>query len=82
VAVPDDLLPERVSVCLVDVDLEIPVYESLRRTFGRLAPGGSFSWMTARRPLHGLEPVGATSGSFTEAGLPERYEFGLGIVTV
>ena len=31
-----DRLPERIAVCLVDVDLEIPVYEALRRVFPRL----------------------------------------------
>jgi hypothetical protein len=35
-----DRLPERIAVCLVDVDLEIPVYESLRRVFPRLESGG------------------------------------------
>ena len=35
-----DRLPERIAVCLVDVDLEIPVYEALRRVFPRLESGG------------------------------------------
>ena len=38
--VPESRLPERVAVGLVDVDLEVPVYEGLQRLYPHLADGG------------------------------------------
>jgi O-methyltransferase len=40
VTLDDDVLPPIIAVALVDVDLELPVYEALRRIWPRLAPGG------------------------------------------
>lgn len=77
---PEQRLPERISVGLVDVDLEVPVYEGLRQLQPRLAEGGvllvddcpeGYNWPGAR--------VGYRR--FTdERGLPEEYFLGMGIV--
>jgi SAM-dependent methyltransferase len=76
------ILPEQIAVALVDVDLDIPVYEGLIRVLPRLAPGGialvddcppSHSWAGARK---GYERFVA------EAGLPEEYFMDMGIVHV
>lgn len=73
-------LPERIAVALIDVDLDIPVYEGLGRVVPRLAPGGialvddcppSHSWAGARK---GYERFVA------EAGAPEEYFMDMGIV--
>ena len=37
---PDSALPETIAVCLLDVDLELPTCEALRRLVPRLASGG------------------------------------------
>ena len=37
---PDTALPETISVALVDVDLELPVYAALQRIWGRMEAGG------------------------------------------
>ncbi len=35
-----DRLPEKIAVSLIDVDLDVPVYEALARVVPRLSPGG------------------------------------------
>ena len=76
-----DRLPERVAVCLMDVDLAVPIREGLEKVWPRLAPGGLIlvddcdedtDWKGAR--------VGY--GEFVRANdMPERYTpSGLGIV--
>ena len=80
--IPDARLPDAVAVALVDVDLEVPVYEGLRRICPRLVPGGAVlvddcppghSWPGAR--------VGY-SRFVAEHHLPERYFMGMGIIEV
>ena len=75
-----EALPEKISVALVDVDLDIPVYEGLARVVPRLTPGGialvddcppSFSWAGARI---GYERF------VRERRLPEEYFMDMGIV--
>ena len=78
VTVPDEQLPERIVVALIDVDLDIPVYEALRRLYPRLVPGGvalvddcgDSGWPGANTGYERF--VG-------ENGLPERYFVGFGI---
>lgn len=38
--VPESQIPDVVSCCLLDVDLQIPTYEGLKRIYPRLSPGG------------------------------------------
>lgn len=73
------LLPERVAVCLMDVDLEIPIHEGLRRVVDRLVPGGVVLVDDCASELW----KGARSGytAFVrERGLSERYFLGMGVV--
>jgi O-methyltransferase len=76
-----DQLPEHIAVCLVDVDLEIPVYESLRRAYPRLESGGlvlvddcpdSTSWIGARLGY---------SRFIREIGAVEQYRMGMGLLS-
>jgi O-methyltransferase len=75
-----DQLPERIAVSLIDVDLEIPVYEALRRVVPRLAHGGivlvddcpdDTSWHGARA---------AYSRFVGELGDAECYAMGMGLL--
>ncbi len=78
--VADDRLPDRVSVCLVDVDLEIPVYEALRRLYPRLVPGGAI--LVDDCP-EGTEWAGsrvAYARFAAERALPELYFMDMGVV--
>ena len=78
--VPDERLPAEIAVALVDVDLDVPVYEGLRRVYPRLVPGGvaivddcpeGHSWPGARI---------AYKRFVDEQRLPEQYFLGMGIV--
>lgn len=79
VVMPESSLPGRISVCLLDVDLEEPIYVALAKLWPRLIPGGvimvddcddSESW----RARHGYQRF------CREQGLAQRYEFGLGVL--
>jgi hypothetical protein len=80
VTLPDAALPASVSVALIDVDLDVPVYEGLRRLFPRLQDGGVMlvddcpeqtAWAGARIGYRRF---------VQEHGLEERYAFGMGVV--
>jgi O-methyltransferase len=76
---PDEMLPDKVAMCLLDVDLSEPTYIALKRLHPRLSEGGvilvddcpSASSWKARR---GYERF------MSEVGAPERYEYGMAIL--
>ena len=77
---PDAELPDRIAVCLIDVDLAVPVYEGLRRIVPRLLPGGlvlvddcppEYAWAGARA---GYERY------MREAGAEPLYRMHMGVV--
>ena len=72
-------LPDRISLALVDVDLEVPTYEGLRRVMPRLSPGGL---VLVDDCNEGAEWTGAKRGYqrfIREHHLPEQYHFGMGV---
>jgi SAM-dependent methyltransferase len=74
------ILPGRIAVCLVDVDLEQPIYEGLRKIYPLLAPGGII--LVDDCPV-GTSWAGARAGYqrfVGETGLPEVYFSGLGLI--
>lgn len=78
--VADEKLPNAISVSLLDVDLEVPVYEGLRRLFPRLVDGGAIL-VDDCEPDRGFPGARAGYRRFvTEAGLPEEYFMGMGLV--
>jgi O-methyltransferase len=77
--VPDEVFPQTISACLIDVDLSEPTYAALLRVYPRLSEGGVIlvddcppgtSW----KARLGYERF------MSEIGLQERYEYGMGVV--
>ena len=71
-------LPERISVCLPDLDLEIPIYAGLKKIYPRLVDGAiilvddcpeNSSWAGARLGYQRF---------VKESNLPEEYFMGMG----
>jgi O-methyltransferase len=82
VEMPDSSLPEQISVCLMDVDLAVPIHEGLKKLHPRMAPGGIILVDDCEEEGE-TDWAGARVGyrRFVEkAGLPERYDGGFGIV--
>ncbi len=79
VNMPDDLLPSTIVACLMDVDLEIPIYAGLKRIYPRLVRGGAIlvddcdetsQWGAKRGYLRFLK----------ETGLPQKLFLGMGLI--
>lgn len=79
VTLPAESLPDRISACLIDVDLSEPVYAALEKAYERLAPDGIIvvddcaegTW----KAMDGYRRFIAAHG------LQEKYEFGMGFAT-
>jgi|1186.fasta_scaffold04262_3 O-methyltransferase len=73
-------MPEKIAAALVDVDLDVPVYEALVRIVPRLSPGGV---VLVDDCGDDDDYAGARAGYSRfarERGLPERYFMGMGVV--
>jgi O-methyltransferase len=89
VTLDEELLPPSISVALVDVDLELPVYEALRRVWPRLAPGGVIlvddcpdDPASERAYRFRFPGAKRAYGRFvSEIGRDPGYRLGMGIVT-
>jgi O-methyltransferase len=82
VEMPESSLPEQISVCLMDVDLAIPIHEGLKKIYPRLAPGG-VALVDDCEEEGETDWAGARVGYkrfVEEMGLVERYDGGFGIV--
>jgi hypothetical protein len=88
VTLEDDALPPTIAVALVDVDLELPVYEALRRIWPRLARGGTIlvddcpDDPASERAYHFRFPGAkrAYARFLDEIGRVPEYHLGMGIV--
>jgi len=78
--IDDGLLPDKVAVALVDVDLELPISESLRHLYPRLLPGGTILVDDCSDTEDWRGPRIAYQRFVSEHGLPERYFMGMGVV--
>ncbi len=79
VSLPANRLPDRISACLVDVDLSEPVHAAMEKTYERLVPGGM---IIVDDCAEGIWKAKDGYRRFVRAsGLEERYEFGMGFVT-
>ena len=81
VTIKHDALPENISVCLLDVDLDIPIYEGLKKIYPKIVSGGiilvddcpeNYSWAGARIGYKRF---------VDENNIPENYFVGMGIIT-
>ena len=82
VELPDSSLPEEISVCLMDVDLAIPIHEGLKKIYPRMVAGGVILVDDCEEQGQ-TEWAGARVGYkrfVEEAGLPERYDGGFGVI--
>jgi hypothetical protein len=80
VTMPESRIPEAIAVCLLDVDLHVPIYEGMKRLVPRLVPGGillvddcppNTSWAGAKA---GYEQYMA------EVGIASSYVNGFGVL--
>jgi O-methyltransferase len=78
--IPDALLPEPCSAVLLDVDLTEPTYVALKRFWPRLSPGGVILVDDCQETSSWKARVGY-SRFCSEEGLPERYQYGMGMLT-
>jgi O-methyltransferase len=84
VAMPDSTLPEQISVCLMDVDLAIPIHEGLKKVHPRMAPGGIILVDDCEEEGQ-TDWAGARVGYMRfveEADLPARYDGGFGVIEI
>jgi O-methyltransferase len=76
----ESLIPDEISVCLIDVDLKVPVYRGLQRVYPNLQNGGV---ILVDDCTLGTSWVGALEGYrqfISEQGLNEKYFMGFGVV--
>lgn len=79
VTMPSDNLPNRISVCLLDVDLSEPTYQGLKKIYERMSPGGKILIDDCPPDSHYKARLGYQK-FVKEAGLEEKYEFGMGVI--
>ena len=73
-------LPEAIAVCLVDVDLDVPVYAALERVLPRVVPGGVVLVDDCDEESRYTGARTGYSRFAAEHGLPEQYFLGFGVV--
>lgn len=76
----ESLIPDEISVCLMDVDLKVPIYRGLQRVYPNLQNGGV---ILVDDCTLGTSWVGALEGYrqfISEQGLNEKYFMGFGVV--
>jgi predicted O-methyltransferase YrrM len=78
-ALPDALLPPDCSLVLADVDLTEPTLVALRRFWPRLSAGGAILVDDCAERTSWKARIGY-SRFCTEAGLPETYQYGMGLL--
>jgi O-methyltransferase len=79
-SIDESLIPQEISVCLMDVDLKVPTYKGLRRIYPKLQEGGV---ILVDDCTIGTSWVGALQGYrefVNEQGLPEKYFMSFGVV--
>jgi O-methyltransferase len=80
VTVPDAAIPSDIVVCLLDVDLELPIYEGLKRTAPKLVSGGIIL-VDDCPDNHTFAGARVGYAKYcAEVAIPEEYIFGFGVV--
>jgi O-methyltransferase len=78
--IPDRLLPETCSAVLLDVDLTEPTYIALGRFWPRLSKGGVILVDDCQEKSSWKARMGYARFC-AEEGIPERYQYGMGLLT-
>jgi O-methyltransferase len=78
-SLPEDRLPDKISACLLDVDLVDPIYAALSRVYPRLTPGGMVAVDDCDEHTYYKARLGYEK-FMKEKGFPIEYKFGMGIV--
>jgi O-methyltransferase len=76
----DSLIPEGISVCLLDVDLRDPTYGGLEKIYAKLSPNGVILVDDCKK---GTTWIGANVGYtdfMRDRGLTPRYFLGMGVL--
>jgi len=76
--ITDDQIPTRISACLLDVDLEDPTYEGLKRVYPRLAAGGIIAVEICEN--FSFKAKVGYERFMAENGFPSEFNYGMGII--
>jgi O-methyltransferase len=80
VASPAAVLPPRIAVALVDVDLEAPTFAALEKIYARLSPGGIILVDDCAENDDFRGARVAYQRFAAACGVPARYAFGMGCI--
>jgi len=80
VKITDDQIPMRISACLLDVDLEEPIYEGLKRLYPRLVTGGIIAVDDCDNHEGGYKAKIGYERFMAENGFTPEYKYGMGLV--
>jgi O-methyltransferase len=75
-----ELLPSKISACLIDVDLAQPVAAALQRVYPLLAPGGTIVVDDCEGRSDGWRARDGYQQFAVSKGLPEVYRFDMGVI--
>ena len=76
---PDERLPQKISACLLDIDLAEPIYTALTRIYPRLVPGGVIMVDDCDDQTYYKARVGYDR-FIKEQGLPDIIRHGNGVI--
>jgi hypothetical protein len=79
VTLAPERLPQHISAALVDVDLSLPVHAALRKIWPRMTLGGVIL-VDDCDTQNGFRARDSFRRFCDEHGLPERYEYGMGVL--
>jgi len=79
VTLPDAEIPSDIAVCLLDVDLELPIYEGLKRIAPKIVSGGIILVDDCQSDTTFAGARVGYAKYCAEAGIPEEYIFGFGV---
>jgi O-methyltransferase len=79
VTLAPERLPAQISAVLVDVDLSLPVHAALQKIWPRMSLGGVIL-VDDCDPQNGFRARDGFRRFCDEQGLPERYEYGMGVL--
>jgi SAM-dependent methyltransferase len=80
ITINQQLIPPKISVCLLDVDLREPIFEGLKRILPNLAPRGIILVDDCRSDTAWAGALQGYKDFVAEFGLSEKYFMGFGVI--